>query len=153
NLRAYARHLWRDYLGLGTAAAAAGAAVLWARDPVGGFGLLLAYVLSGPVFLFLANLPPNPHALAIVEPHYLLSDLLLAVWAARGLGELRRRPVGAWAALLLGVVPVIRPFTSSRRWNLLGYDYARNVFASIPENAVLVAKKDVPLFTLWYAQR
>jgi len=43
------------------------------------------FIVPGPVFLYMANMPPNPHALAIVEPYYLLPDIAVLFWAAAGL--------------------------------------------------------------------
>ncbi|MFH1726018.1 MAG: DUF2723 domain-containing protein [Elusimicrobiota bacterium] len=167
NLKVYAGHLW-GYLGLaGLALAGTGLAVSYRSDRRDFVGTTLLYGASGPLFLYLANLPPNPHAMAIVEPHYLLSDLVLAVWAARGAAALCRwrgaegavgyRPgaVGAVLAALCALHPLIsgRFAEMDRRWNLVGYDYASNVLRSTPMGAVLVAKKDVQIFSLWYYHR
>ncbi|MBI4348800.1 MAG: DUF2723 domain-containing protein [Elusimicrobia bacterium] len=154
NLRAYARHLWGDYLGAGVWLPLAGLWAAWRRDRGEALGLLLAGLASGPLFLFLANLPPNPHALAIVEPHYLLCDVVLAAFAALGaaaLAEAQPR-VPAAALVLLGLAPLWHRWDVSRRWHLHNYDYTRNVWLSTPRGATLVAKKDVPLFSLWYAR-
>ncbi|MCX5790099.1 MAG: DUF2723 domain-containing protein [Elusimicrobia bacterium] len=159
NLRVYGRHLWTDYLGLGAVLPLAGLVAWWRRDRAEALGLALAWLAAGPIFIFLANMPPNPHAMAIVEPHYLLSDILLAVFGGAALlaagealapsGERRAAAVVA----LLTLVPLWRSWDVDRRWDLLGYDYVRNVLLSVPRNATLVAKKDVQIFSLWYAQR
>lgn len=160
NLRAYAAHLWKDYLGIGLVLVLIGLGAQWRRSRSEYAAATLMFGAAGPLFLFLANMPPNPHALAIVEPHYLLADLVLAVWAAEGLAVIG---AGAWAAVLvLALLPATlgRGLNETggvwrrvdRRWSLEAYDYARNVFSSVPERAALVAKKDVQLFSLWYFQ-
>ena len=69
-------------------AALAGSWLCLRRDPRRWLGMAAAWGWGGPGFLFLANMPHNPHALAIVDPHYLLSELVLVFWAAEGVGRL-----------------------------------------------------------------
>ncbi|MEK7746118.1 MAG: tetratricopeptide repeat protein, partial [Elusimicrobiota bacterium] len=174
NLEIYARHLWANFGLPGLALAAAGAWSAWRgeRSRLAGEGLL--FLAAGPVFLYLANMPPNPHALAIVEPHYLLADLVLALWAGMGVGSLpggffaaapsakgehpRSRDGGLLAAaavLVLAVQPWLlgRWARMDRRWNLMDFDYVGNVLRSAPSGAALIAKKDVQLFSLWHFLR
>ncbi|MDD5655710.1 MAG: DUF2723 domain-containing protein [Elusimicrobia bacterium] len=160
NLAFYARHLWDNFSAAGLALALAGCVLALRRRPRGWLGEAAAWWWSGPVFLFMANLPPNPHAAAIVEPHYLLSDLILAFWAAEAVGVAaeRFRPgrAAAWAlCALLAIVPLWRGRAArmDRRWHLFSYDYARNVMLSAPPGSTLAAKKDVQLYTLWHYQR
>jgi tetratricopeptide (TPR) repeat protein len=40
-----------------------------------------------------------------------------------------------------------------RRWNLLAYDYVHNVMRSAPPGAIVIAKKDVQIFSLWHYHR
>ncbi|MBI5883922.1 MAG: DUF2723 domain-containing protein, partial [Elusimicrobia bacterium] len=164
NLVVYGRHLWDSFSLPGLLAAAGGLAWLARSDGRLFLGTLAAYWWSGPVFLFLANMPPNPHALAIVEPHYLPSDLIMALWAGCGVGQLSRLGTAgsplprlglAWAAALAMVVaPFARGLGTrmDRRQHLFSYDYAKNALKSVPPGGVLVAKKDVQLYTLWHHQ-
>ncbi|PIR18592.1 MAG: hypothetical protein COV48_06685, partial [Elusimicrobia bacterium CG11_big_fil_rev_8_21_14_0_20_64_6] len=103
NLRLWSAHLW-DAFGPALAFAAAGALADLREDRGRFYGRLIAWWWAGPVFLFLANMPPNPHAAAILDPHYLLSDAVLLFWLARGVGALgsggRWRPALAAAAVL-----------------------------------------------------
>jgi tetratricopeptide (TPR) repeat protein len=89
----YGRHLWENFSVVGLALAAWGFWACVRQSPRRGLGMSACWWWSGPVFLFMANMPPNPHAAAIVEPHYLLSDLILAFWAAEGMGRLNDLPV------------------------------------------------------------
>ncbi|MBI5210822.1 MAG: DUF2723 domain-containing protein [Elusimicrobia bacterium] len=156
NMVVYGRHLWESFGLAGLLLAVFGGLRLAFSDRGAFLGLAAAYWWCGPFFLFLANMPPNPHALAIVEPHYLLSDLVLALWLACGIGELRRLrqalACAAVAALLL--VPFFkgRFAAMDRRAHFFSYDYAKNVLKSVPPGAVLVSKKDVQLYTLWHYQ-
>jgi len=151
NLKVYAGHLWAAFGPLGLALTLLGLWRAWGeRRRFWAYSLL--YVLSGPVFLYLANMPPNPHALAIVEPHYLLSDVVLALWAAEGVSAL---PTPAVAALALAIQPWFfgRWAQMDRRWNLLAYDYVHNVMRSAPRGSLVIAKKDVQIFSLWHYHR
>lgn len=156
NLVLYARHLWRCFSLPGLLAVVAGAALCARTQPRRFLGMLACWLWSGPLFLLLANMPPNPHAAVIVEPHYLLSDLVLVLWAAEGLAPLSALPRWAQAvaavALGAGLFSGGRFETNMRRWHLYDYDYARNVMRCAPLGATIVAKKDVQLYSLWHHQ-
>lgn len=162
NLREYAAHALASFHPLGLAAGLAGALTLFRRDRRWAVGTVLAYLFAGPIFFFLANLPPNPHAMAIVEPHYVLSDLLVAFWAAEGLGAAR-----SWLAArgrLLGLAAAAAAVAGAASWGLgnfrqgsrragfMDQDFVRQVFLSTPRDSILVAKKDVQIFSLWHSQ-
>ncbi len=156
NLRLWGRHLWDAFGPLGLGAALFGAAAAFREDRARSWGPLAAWWWSGPVFLFLANMPPNPHAAAIVEPHYLLSDVVFVFWAAQGAAA--SAAAAAWAPAACAAAALAWPLWQGvparmdRRWSLRGYDYARAVFDAAPPGAVVIAKKDVPLYALWHHQ-
>lgn len=156
NLRVWGAHLWDAFGPIGLAAALVGAAAGLRADRRRWLGRAACWWWSGPVFLFLANLPPNSHALAIVEPHYLLSDLALVLWAADGAAALAAstRAFGPALAAAALVWPLWRgvPARVDRRADFSAEDFARNAFASAPPGAVVVVKKDVPLYALWQKQ-
>jgi tetratricopeptide (TPR) repeat protein len=152
NLRLYGSHLWSAF-GPTLAFIILGAHVELRENRSRFFGLFAAWWWAGPVFLFLANMPPNSHAAAILDPHYLLSDAVLLFWLAAGipvLGGIRASlPVAvviSWA-LVQGV-----PSRMERRSHFQSLDFAANVFRSAPLGSVIVAKKDVPLYALWHYQ-
>ncbi|HEX4047583.1 MAG TPA: DUF2723 domain-containing protein [Elusimicrobiota bacterium] len=156
NLRRWGAHLWDAFGPAGLAAALVGCAAGFRADRRRWLGRAACWWWSGPVFIFLANMPPNPHAMAIIDPHYLLSDTALVFWAADGVAALAvssrlLAPVFAAAALLW---PLWRgvPAREDRRVHLYSYDFARNVFRAAPPGAVVVAKKDVQLYALWHYQ-
>lgn len=156
NLLLYGRHLWRDFTWAGVALSLAG---LWRqsrRDPELAAGLGAVFWWTGPVFLLVSNMPPNPHAAAIVEPYYLIPDMTLAFWSAEALAWLSAGVVGRGLAAALAAFFLAGPFVSGRtaaydhRGDFFDEDYARNVLTSLPRGGVLVAKKDVQLYSLWY---
>lgn len=154
NLKVYAAHLWDAFSAPGLALAAAGFWLGWRRDRRRTSGLALLYLAAGPLFLYMANMPPNPHALAIVEPHYLLSDLVLCVWAAGAAAACP--PRAAWALAALAALtpwPGGRWARMDRRRDLSAHDWAGDVLRSAPPEAAVAAKKDVQVFSLWYLQR
>ena len=156
-LRRYALHLWQNF-SFGLAFAAAGLWAGWLSDRRRLLAFAALFVFPGPVFIYLANMPPNPHALAIVEPYYLLPDLAVAFWAAAGLAWLCRRWPRALPAFALAaaasalLVFQAGAYGSNRRWLFAAEDYASDVLRSAPPGAAVVAKKDVQLFSLWYLQ-
>src|SRR5207302_40 len=88
NLVRWGAHLWDAFGPAGLAAALAGCAAGFKEDRRRWLGRAACWWWSGPVFIFLANMPPNPHAMAILEPHYLLSDAVLVFWTADGVAAL-----------------------------------------------------------------
>lgn len=152
NLRLWGAHLW-DAFGPALALAVLGAVVDLREDRARFYGRFAAWWWAGPVFLFLANMPPNPHAAAIVEPHYLLSDAVLLFWLAAGTAALAEgRRALALAAIVAWPLARSVPERLDRRLHLHSLDFAANVFRAAPPGAVVVAKKDVPLYALWHYQ-
>jgi hypothetical protein len=152
NLLLYLKHLWAGFGPLGLMAACAGFILSCRTQPKRWLGMLVCWVWSGPMFLLMANMPPNPHAVAIVEPHYLLSDVVLTLWAAEGFSPLMAFPraLAGLALLTLAVWP--KHDVYQKRWHLFSYDYAKNVFRSAPPSAAIISKKDVQLYALWHYQ-
>ncbi|MBN1384749.1 MAG: DUF2723 domain-containing protein [Elusimicrobia bacterium] len=133
----------------------------------------VAYFLAGPFFIAIAKMPPNPHALAIMDPHYLISDMMLIIWFGSGIlpaiewlkkysssGE--GNPQGLfclakqWGTFVLLIIPVllfISNFSNyNMRYNFNAYDFARNVFRSVPGNSIVISREDVQVFSQWYLQ-
>ena len=157
NLKVYALHLWQNF-SFALLLAAAGIRAEWLGNRRRLLGIGALFIFSGPVFLYMANMPPNPHALAIVEPYYLLPDLAAAFWTAAGLFYLVRTFPRALPGLALvssfavGLVFYNGAHGSYRRNMFAAEDYATDVMRSAPPGSTLVAKKDVQLFSLWYLQ-
>ncbi|MBI4055862.1 MAG: DUF2723 domain-containing protein [Elusimicrobia bacterium] len=157
-MRLYLEHLWGSWGAMGLLSLLGlGAAGPWRRF------LWVGFLCSGPLFILLANLPPNPHAVAILEAHYLLPDFFLAMALAFGIRMLRQgeafvpsfRRRAFVAICIFGGLHALwgRWEKNLRRNHWMAEDYAGNLLASLPPRAVLVAREDVQLFSLWYFQR
>jgi tetratricopeptide (TPR) repeat protein len=123
------------------------------------YSILTLFLITGPLFLFWANMPPNPHSLAVVEPNYVVPDIAILFWIAFGVFyfyELKIKKYIILASLILISSISYTAFynlqKSNRRWLFFASDYAQDVFKSVPLGGTIVAKKDVQLFSLWYLQ-
>ncbi|HVA66863.1 MAG TPA: DUF2723 domain-containing protein [Elusimicrobiota bacterium] len=157
NMVLYAQHLWRQFSLVGLAACAAGFFKCWRDERRRWLGLLACWYWTGPFFLFIANMPPNPHAAAIVLPYYLLPDIILILWAAEGIAWLAQSVCPALAAAAvaaLALAPLLagRVHAMDRRSHFFSLDYARNVFLCVPPRGTVIVKEDVPVYTLWFYQ-
>lgn len=157
NIILYGRHLVSSFGWVGLCMGILGLykSVTNKNRPLMLVGVLL--VLAGPVFLFLANMPPNPHAVAIIEASYLLPDILFVLFVGAGflmLGQfIRPKPALFFLALgLVGLNAVNSWDRCSKRENFYVRDYVDNVMKSLPPHSVAVFHKDVQLFSMWYAQ-
>lgn len=129
------------------AAAAYGASLSWREDRDRAAGLLLAAVLSGPLFVVLASFDvSNWVARSVLEPAFLVPALAAAVFAGAAVTRLGRfAPAGlalAAAALLL------RSPVPERRDDFLAYDYVRNLRRAVPPGGYLLVSGDTALFGL-----
>ncbi len=157
NMRLYATHLFKAFGLWGCLAMGIGAWHLYKRDRALTVFLGGILVVTGPLFLFLANMPPNPHALAIVEAAYPLPDLMCAIAIGFGLqwfmGWIRWKRIAAVCLAFLFFSNSMWGYSrADKRDNFYLRDYVENVFRSAPRNAVVVFHKDVQLFALWEAQ-
>jgi tetratricopeptide (TPR) repeat protein len=115
-----------------------------------------AFVLSGPVFLFLANLPPNPHAAAILEAAFVLPVIFVCILAAVGLEWVFTLRLGRTAAVACVALTLINGAAAApeavkrNAWALR--DYSEAIFRSAPRSAYVVLREDVQLFSAWQAQ-
>lgn len=129
------------------AAAVYGAFAGWREDRDRAAGLLLAALLSGPLFILMASFDvSNWVARSVLEPAFLIPALAAAVFAGSAVPRLGRyAPAGlalaAAAFLLRAPVP-------ERRDDFLAYDYVRNLRRAVPPGASLLASGDTALFGL-----
>jgi tetratricopeptide (TPR) repeat protein len=167
DLMCYLKDFGRQFYWVGIPLALLGLRELFRKDRALAVATVSAWILSGPFFLYKANLPPNPHALAILEAHFLLPNVLCAVWVAFGLAQLETAFVQAFPSGLLPGGLVLRGTVAaalvcssffwrwegnSKRQNFFGVDYARNVLATLPPHSILIMQKDVQLFLFWALQ-
>jgi hypothetical protein len=150
NMALYGMHLLKSFSMIGVFLAAYGLR----KSPL---FLVVAFLIAGPVFLFMANMPPNPHAVAIVEASYLLPDIFIAVFIGLGLEQLTRAPhvypaVAAAAFIALAAVFPKTLHRVNKRNNFYVQDYLANLFRCAPPRAVVGINKDVQVFSTWVAQ-
>jgi tetratricopeptide (TPR) repeat protein len=145
----------------------------WCGIPLGLFGLwaalrrniyfgvttLLCFLFSCVWFIYEANMPPNPHALAVLEAHFLMPNLVFMLWVGAGTLEITRylrsrtAPQALFALALCAVIAysfAARFNDDNKRDNYFAYDYARNASCSLPTGSIAVLKEDVQLFSMWY---
>ncbi len=153
--RLYLRHLARDFSLLSLPLAALGMGGLWRRDRNWFWTLLLGWSFSGPLFIFLGNLPINPHAVAIMEASYLVPDVFYLLAIGWGLASLRSIKVAYIAVTGLSVVLIAAQAVRfypvvNKRANWVGADFIRNALHNVPEPSLIVTRSDVPTFLFFY---
>jgi len=121
------------------------------------FFLFSCFFITAPIYLFLANMPPNPHALAVLEATYPVPDILLVIVAGFGLAFLcENRFVMKTAFVVLPILLFVNASNgfemANKRGNSFTRDYVVNVFRSSPKASVVVFHEDVQLFSLWQEQ-
>jgi tetratricopeptide (TPR) repeat protein len=152
----YLAHLGRDFAWVGVPLALLGLSSLWFSQRRWFYTVLLGFVVTGPVFIFLGNLPANPHALAIMEAAYLMPDVFFLFAVAAGIAAVRKFSKEAFiaAGIVMAAAVVLMTVQSSRetskRDNFLADDYFRNSYHAIPPGAMIVGRSDVPIFSLYY---
>ena len=160
SMKFYFTHLFTGFAYAGPLFGLMGLYSLWKREKIFSLALFMAWFFSGPLFIYLANMPPNPHALAILEAHFILPNLFVAVFMAEGVSyglnalgfANMRASAPVLCAALLGIQLYNGNCDLQKRWNLVAYDYSKNILRSLPPNSILVMKKDVQLFALWNRQ-
>jgi tetratricopeptide (TPR) repeat protein len=156
-LRLYLKHLGRDFTLASFPCALIGMANLWRERRAWFWAVAIGWLAAGPLFIYLGNLPPNPHAVAIMEASYLSPDLFYLLAIGAGIAALRPWPYAFGGAIaLLGILIVAQGTrfypALSRRNNWIAADFIHNVFYAVPEPSVVVAHSDVPIFSLFYGQ-
>lgn len=123
----------------GTVIVGLGFFLLWRDKPLRAGGFLTAWVLSGPFFAWLGNLPFDGQSSGILERFYILPAAATVFGAGRvwdalaGRARLLRAALAAFPLLLLARAVQTYPL----RWDMLAPDYSRGVFRSLPPAAAL----------------
>ena len=126
-------------------------------------GSLLAFLLSGPLFILWANLDPSrPETSAILEPHLILPLVFAAALAGWGAADLlgrspgRGRTAGALALLAAAWFLPRRDALAAGfgpRGDFSAWDYGLGLQASLPRGALLLDPDDPTAFTMSYLAR
>ncbi|MFH1368818.1 MAG: DUF2723 domain-containing protein [Elusimicrobiota bacterium] len=151
----YFNHLFRGFAYIGIPAGLLGLYSLWKRNRNIAVATLLGWLLAGPVFIYMANMPPNTHALVILEAHFLFPNLIFFIWIYEGFAffSARRRVAAGVLCAAFAVFNLVQHYPElNKRLNFVAYDYAKNVLRSLPPGSAVVMKKDVQLFSLWNRQ-
>ena len=119
---------------------------------------LLWFLTTGIAFIYLANMPPNPHAMAILEAHLVLPTLPLFISFFYGIKFLLNiihskyfPKILSITLLLIAVFKIIPLWNNiNKRQNFILQDYSKNLLKGIPKNSIIVLKEDVQIFSQWY---
>jgi hypothetical protein len=147
-LFAWSLKTWALSVGIPCAAVAiCGAYAAWRADFDRAAGLLLAALLSGPLFVILASFDvSNWVARSVLEPAFLIPALAAAYFAGAAVSRLGRfAPLGA---ALAASTLLLRAPVPERRDDFLAYDYVRNLRRAVPPGADLLVSGDTALFGL-----
>jgi hypothetical protein len=135
-------------VGLPAAAAAVyGAFVSWREDRGRAAGLLLAALLSGPLFVILSRFDVSSWvSRSVLEPAFLIPALAAAYFAGAAVSRLGRfAPLGA---ALAASALLLRAPVPERRDDFLAYDYVKNLRRAVPPGASALVSGDTALFGL-----
>ena len=117
---------------------------------------LTSWILAGPGFFLLSNLPlDEPTTAAILQPYLLLVGVLWAPFVMWGLTSLPARVpyrAGMMTVLSLALIGTRQWSWTSDRNDFYVYDYARNLLRSLPAGAVLYDPDDPTLFSIQVLQ-
>lgn len=141
-----------------------GVCALWRRDKTLAIGLATLFLTSTVVTIVYFNIPAN--FFRSLHRHYLPCLVIFAVLSAYGAGAVvdrllrvrvrQRYAVGGAALTLFAIVPTAQVADSyhhlDRSRHFFAYDFARNMLASLPKDAILFTGGDNDTFPLWYLQ-
>ena len=123
----------------------------WKENP----RLLLIWILAGPGFVLLSNLPIGENTTTpILEPYFLLTSLIWALWVARGMTVVLDHVPSKSAQVLMLLGLLILPMTELRgsfqnfRDDFFAYDLGRNMLRTLPPRAAFYDPDDTVAFTL-----
>jgi tetratricopeptide (TPR) repeat protein len=120
--------------------------------------LLLMFFLTGPFFIYMAKMPVNKHAVAILEVCCMIPEMILAVFAGLTVafvaGLLKTKTLKRSFMALLSVLIVVAAANTyskvDKQNNYIADDYALNILNVVEENSVVIMRRDHTLFALWY---
>lgn len=116
------------------------------------FFLGATFLISGPAFFVLSNLPIHEEtSRSILEPYLLMTNLFALPWIALGFEKIfsafRLGPVIPAAAFLAHFL-LFRTPAENRRHDFLAWDYGKNLMRTMPVNSSLFEPDDTTAFVL-----
>ena len=174
NLSAFAGDIVQSFGPVGLLLAALGVLSLARHRPAVGIALVLAFLVSGPLFLAYANPPLSGLLAGVYARFYILPSVPLAalvgtgafqagVWVVqltRRVGRPSLRPVRVAAPAVLGLllvaltaVPAVaRTSSVDQSGNRMTIDFIRDLLSPLDQHAVLLAEGDTSVLGTWYVQ-
>ena len=153
-LAEYFRALFGELNPAGIALSAIGIVWLFRKRRDFAWFTIISFIITAPLFIAISKMPPNPHALAIMEAHYIIPNLFVIIWCGCGIASLAS-PYILVAVLILWLATTTITFpdhyhraSGRNRW--FGPDFGHNLLVSLPQNSIVVLRKDVQLFNVWY---
>ncbi len=109
----------------------------------------VSFMLSGPLFFILSNLPVKEETtLPILEPYLLMANLFILPWLAVGAEKIKW---AVWPLLIIMLILAV-PEIPSRRHDFSAYDYGRNILKTMPLKSSLFEPDDTTAFVVSYFQ-
>jgi len=157
----YLKHLFYGFAYLGIPIGILGIYFLFKTDTKLLVFTLLGFLISSIWFIYKANMPPNPHSLAVLEAHFILPNIIFLLWIGFGtimifslLNKIGKSLYIPFIMLL--VIMILINFMKgltflNKRTNYFSYDYIKNIKHSVNPGSIIIMKKDVQLFSMWYS--
>ncbi len=112
---------------------------------------LIIFLLSGPCFTLLANMPMDPHSKAMVEVFYLPSIIVFSLWIGMAIAGINKK-----FRLLFIIIPLVTLILNfkilDKSDNYYAYNYGENVLKTLDRNAIIFTKRDETRNSIWYMQ-
>jgi hypothetical protein len=133
------------------------------HHPRRALGLMAFFLCAGPGAVVYFNLPQ--HYMRPIDRHYLPSLVILAPWVAAGMAPLLRRQARLpGRSVRLTILAAVLGLPALAEWGANRPDcdlsrvrftetFARDVFACLPERAILLTNGDNDSFPPWYLQQ
>jgi hypothetical protein len=135
------------------------------KDKVISLGLLLSFILTGPVFTLYAGFPVvNSFILGAAERFFILPIALFVIFTAYGLVALKvfcerifSKKIYAIALILVFfLIPVLLFQANYKKTDLsqttLGTQFGKDYLRNLPKGAILIVSGDTKSFNIWYTR-
>lgn len=140
-----------------------GAVVLYFRDRLLFVSLILAFIVSGPLFIGYAGFPlVGTFFIGVYERFFVLSSIFLILFFPFGLifvtrdflGRILRRKFVIFFQAVFILIPVLLFYYNFPKTDLhnlwIGDNLGVDFLSTLPKNSVLVLSGDTVLFNAWY---